>query len=257
MAVRTFILSVLLAFLPLIASSQIRIIPKEKLMSVSQPEHSSDSVSFDFETRHIVAEQMNEDDAPQIFRYRFRNAGEDTLEVKRLVSTCSCATAVCTRNAVPPGETAEVRVTYNPKGHPGRFERRIFVYTVDDTAPAAVLKLSVDVQKGKDLSLEWPVQKGNIRLRRSEVRFQADTKAVESLRFVNLSGRPLRLECEKAFLPEYLSFDVVPEVVEPDCEGVMRISYCPSSREPRKDVRLILKGLGVPPSQSVINIKIE
>ena len=62
---------------------------------------------------------------------------------------------------------------------------------------------------------------------------------------------------KKAFLPEYLSFDVVPEVVGPDCEGVMRISYSPSSREPRKDVRLILKGLGVPPSQSVINIKIE
>lgn len=254
---RILILSLLAVMLPVSVSSQIRIVPQEKIMSVTHPRHSQDSATLSFDTRHIVAERMNEDDVPRSFIYRFMNVGEDTLKIQRLLSTCSCASAVCTRNTVPPGETAEVRVTYNPKGHPGRFERRIFVYTVDDTAPAAVLKLSVDVQKGKDLSLEWPVQKGNIRLRRSEVRFQADTKAVESLRFVNLSGRPLRLECEKAFLPEYLSFDVVPEVVGPDCEGVMRISYSPSSREPRKDVRLILKGLGVPPSQSVINIKIE
>jgi hypothetical protein len=254
---RILILSLLAVMLPVPVSSQIRIVPQEKIMSVTHPRHSQDSAMLSFDTRHIVAERMNEDDVPRSFIYRFMNVGEDTLKIQRLLSTCSCASAVCTRNIVPPGETAEVRVTYNPKGHPGRFERRIFVYTVDDTAPAAVLKLSVDVQKGKDLSMEWPVQKGNIRLRRSEVRFQADTKAVESLRFVNLSGRPLRLECEKAFLPEYLSFDVVPEVVGPDCEGVMRISYSPSSREPRKDVRLILKGLGVPPSQSVINIKIE
>lgn len=254
---RILILSLLAVMLPVSVSSQIRIVPQEKIMSVTHPRHSQDSATLSFDTRHIVAERMNEDDVPRSFIYRFMNVGEDTLKIQRLLSTCSCASAVCTRNIVPPGETAEVRVTYNPKGHPGRFERRIFVYTVDDTAPAAVLKLSVDVQKGKDLSMEWPVQKGNIRLRRSEVRFQADTKAVESLRFVNLSGRPLRLECEKAFLPEYLSFDVVPEVVGPDCEGVMRISYSPSSREPRKDVRLILKGLGVPPSQSVINIKIE
>lgn len=254
---RDLILSVLLALLPSVASSQIRIIPKEKLMSVSQPKHSSDSASFDFETKLIVAGKMNEDDAPHVFRYRFRNVGEDTLEVKRLVSTCSCATAVCVGNAVPPGESAEVRVTYNPKGHPGRFERKVFVYTEDGTSPAAVLKLSVDVQKGEDMSLEWPVQKGNVGLRRSEVRFQADTKAVESLRFVNLSGKPLRLECEKAFLPECLSFDVVPEIVEAGCEGVMRISYSPAPDGCRKNVRMILKGTGVPPSQSVINIKIE
>lgn len=258
MALRSFISALFIVFSPLALNAQIRIVPKEKLMDVARPRHSADSASFSFDTRHIVAERMNEDDPPHVFSYRFRNVGEDTLKIGRLVSTCSCASAVCVGNIVPPGRDSEIRVTYDPKGHPGRFERKVFVYSGDDAAPAAVLRLSVDVAKGADMSLEWPVQMGNIRLRHASVRFSSDTKAVESIRFINLGGSPLKLECESAFLPKCLKFDVVPEVVEPGREGVMRISFDPSVELPlKKNVRLILKGLGVPPSQSVINIGIE
>lgn len=254
---RFLILSLLAALLPVSASSQIRIVPQEKIMSVTQPRHSQDSAWLSFDTRHIVAERMNEDDAPRLFFYRFINVGEDTLKIRSLVSTCSCASAMCTRNAVPPAESSEIRVTYNPKGHPGRFERKVFVYTMDDTAPAAVLRLYVDVTRGSDISLEWPVQMGNIRVRRAEVRFAAGEKAVETLRFINVSDGPLSLECEKAFLPKCFSFETVPAVVGAGEEGVVRISFNPSAGDCRKHERLILKGLGVPPSQSVINIRIE
>ena len=239
------------------ADAQLRMVSREKLQEVANPALSADSASLSFEQKHIIAEPMNEDDAPKTFVYRFTNIGKETLAIKRLVSTCSCASAVCSVKEVAPGASAEISVTYNPKGHPGKFERKIFVYTQDGNSPAVVLRLSVEVATGADLSQEWPVQMGSIRLRRSEVAFSAGAKGVEQLRFINLSGRPLALQCEENFLPECLSFRTEQEVVEDGAEGVIVISYDPSLPGVRDSMNVILKGLGLPPTKSSITVRIK
>ena len=239
------------------ADAQLRMVSREKLQEVANPALSADSASLSFEQKHIIAEPMDEDDAPKTFVYRFTNIGKETVAIKRLVSTCSCASAVCPVKEVAPGASAEISVTYNPKGHPGKFERKIFVYTQDGNSPAVVLRLSVEVATGADLSQEWPVQMGGIRLRRSEVAFSASVKGVEQLRFINLSGRPLTLQCEESFLPECLSFRTEPEVVEDGAEGVIVISYDPSLPGVRDSMNVILKGLGLPPTKSSITVRIK
>lgn len=239
------------------ADAQLRMVSREKLQEVANPALSADSASLSFEQKHIIAEPMNEDDAPKTFVYRFTNIGKETLAIKRLVSTCSCASAICQAKEVAPGASVEISVIYNPKGHPGRFERKIFVYTQDGNAPAAVLRLSVEVSTGADLSQEWPVQMGCIRLRRSEVAFSAGAKGVEHLRFINLSGKPLVLQCEEPFLPDCLSFRTEPAVVEDGAEGVIVISYDPSLPGARETMNVILKGLGLPPAKSSITVRIK
>jgi hypothetical protein len=199
---------------------------------------------------------MNEDDAPRTFVYRFTNAGKEPLAIKRLVSSCSCAAAVAVKTEIGPGESSHIRVTYNPKGHPGRFERKVFVYTEGEDDPAAILRLSVDVSNGADMSREWPVQMGPIRLRRQEVTFAEGVKAVEKMRFVNLSGKPLTLSCEEAFLPECLSFRTDPVSVADGEEGQIVISYDPSASGSRETMKVILKGLGLPPSKATISVRL-
>ena len=243
---------ILLAGTP--AFSQLRILPREKIESVANPRLSRDSAALAFDTRHIVAEPMNEDDAPKTFVYRFTNAGKEPLVIKRLVSSCSCAAAVAVKTEIGPGESSQIRVTYNPKGHPGRFERKVFVYTEGEDDPAAILRLSVNVSNGADMSREWPVQMGPVRLRRQEVTFAEGVKAVEKMRFVNLSGKPLTLSCEEAFLPECLSFRTDPVTVADGEEGQIVISYDPSSSGSRETMKVILKGLGLPPSKATITV---
>lgn len=245
---------ILLAGTP--AFSQLRILPREKIESVANPRLSRDSAALAFDTRHIVAEPMNEDDAPKTFVYRFTNAGKEPLVIKRLVSSCSCAAAVAVKTEIGPGESSQIRVTYNPKGHPGRFERKVFVYTEGEDDPAAILRLSVDVSNGADMSREWPVQMGPIRLRRQEVTFAEGVKAVEKMRFVNLSGKPLTLSCEEAFLPECLSFRTDPVTVADGEEGQIVISYDPSVSGSRETMKVILKGLGLPPSKATISVRL-
>lgn len=237
------------------ASAQMRIIPREKVEAVSAPRLSADSASLAFETKHIVAEPMTEDDVPEIFIYRFKNVGDKDVDIIRLVSTCSCASATCSVKSVAPGASAEISVKYYPKGHPGRFERKIFVYTQEGNTPAAVLRLSVNVASGSDHSTEWPLQMGGIRLRRSEVTFKQGKRAVETISFINLTGKSLKLECEAMFLPECFCFSSDP--VENGAEGTITITYDPAKTGVRDSVKLILKGLGLPPSQSSITIKLQ
>ena len=234
------------------ASAQIKIVPQDRLKAVSEPILGADSAALSFDVRHIVAEPMNEDDLPKSFVFPFINASDTPVKIHRLVSTCSCAAAICLVKEVQPGESSEIIVSYNPKGHPGKFERKVFVYTQDGNDPAAVLRLSVDVTTGADISAEWPVQMGPIRLRRSEVKVSKDVRSVETLRFINVSVAPVFLQCETAFLPECLSFSTEPAVVGPGKEGQIKIAYDPA-KPGRKDViKVILKGLGLPPSKSTI-----
>lgn len=251
---RIILLSVAVAVSTMTADAQLRIIPKEKIDKVANPRLSRDSAALNFDTKHIVAEPMTEDDDPSTYIYRFTNVGETVLNIDRLVSTCSCARATINKKTVRPGEDAEISLRYDPKGHPGRFERRVFVYTSDGNDPAAVLKLTVDVDNGTDLSGEWPVQMGPIRLRRSNVEFASGQKAVEKLRFINLSGKPLKLQCEEAFLPECLGFRSDPQVVDDGREGEIVITFDPSKAGVKEQMKIILKGLDLPPSRSSITV---
>lgn len=250
---RGIIMIAVWALTALSASAQMRIISREKVEAVSNPRLGADSASLAFETMHIVAEPMTEDDAPVTFIYRFENIGDKEVEIVRLVSTCSCASATCSVKSVAPGALAEISVKYYPKGHPGRFERKVFVYTQEGNDPAAVLRLLVDVESGSDHSTQWPVQMGGIRLRRSEVTFVQGRKAVETISFINLTGKTLKLECESMFLPQCFAFSSEP--VDNGAEGTITITYDPAKPGVRDNVKLILKGLGLPPSQSSITIK--
>lgn len=237
------------------AQAQIKIIPREKLEAVANPRLSPDSASLQFDRRRITAGPMNETDAPSTFRYRMTNVGDSPVSITRINTTCSCVMAVCDRKVIPSGEDAHITVTYDPKGHPGRFERKIFVYTGDGTAPAAILYLSVNVGHAEDFSGLYHHQMGCIRLRRTEVTFGQDAKAVEKIPFVNLSGKPLALGCDEAMLPDCLEFSTEPSVLADRQEGEIIITFDPSKGQVRDRMPVILKGLGVPPSKSSITVK--
>ena len=239
------------------AEARIKIVPKEKFESVNFPRPSEDASFIKFDNTHIVAEYMSEDDGVQTFSYPFTNVGQDTLRIKRLVSTCSCASASCDVRDVAPGKTSRVIVRYNPKGHPGRFERKVFVYTASGDAPAAVLRLSVEVGTGQDWSLRYPVSMGRIRMVCPEVVFKADRNGVERRAFVNVGESPVELKCDSMMLPECLAFRTEPAVVGPGEEGDIIVSYDPAKKGNKDRMQIVLKGLGVPPGQSVISVLVN
>lgn len=253
---KPFFITVLIC-LGISAQAQMIIVPREKLDAVNNVRLSEKSESFRFEATTIAAEPMNEDDGIQTYAYPFENVGSDTLKIGRLVTTCSCVSASCANMMLASGEKSEITVRYNPKGHPGRFERKVFVYVEGEDSPAAVLKLAVNVERGTDVSAHFPVSMGNIRLRRNEVHFVKGTRATERCVFINVGEKPLKLQCESAMMPGCLEFRTQPETVEPGMEGLILISYDPAKGGERPRLPVMMKGLGVPPTQSSITVYIK
>ena len=237
--------------------AQIKIVPRDRLEEMANPRLSPDSACLSFDIRHIQAGTIRETDMPVRYVYRMSNTGSSSVRVQRLVSTCSCAQAVCDRTVIAPGDTARITVTYDPKGHPGKFERRIFVYTQEGNTPSAVLKLSVTVDDGGDFSGMYRYLKGNIRLRRDTVEFEAGKKGVEKIPFVNLSGSELRLGCDRMLLPGCLDIHTVPQVLKDKEEGEIVISFDPDSGTVRERMLVVLKGTGAVPSASSITVKVK
>lgn len=239
------------------APAQIKVLSREKLEQVASPGLSADSAALSFDTRYIKADPIKEDDQPGIYRFLVENVSESEVELLRVNTTCSCVTATPGQNRLSPGEKTYLTVRHDPKGRLGRSEYRIFIYTCPGTSPSAILRLATQVESRTDMSDLYQLQMGSIRLRSSEVVFRKGQKGVETLKFLNSDDKPLKLECESMFLPEYLTFEASPEVTAPGGEGEIIVRYQPEKEETRTEIPLILKGLGVPPGKSTIKIRIE
>lgn len=55
------------------------------------------------------------------------NAGKAPLVIYGVSCSCECTTAEFPQSAIPPGETGNVIVSYNPKGHIGEFHKTVVV----------------------------------------------------------------------------------------------------------------------------------
>ena len=237
--------------------AQIQVLSRAELENVENPSLSEDASNLKFKVESIVADEMTEDGGIKSFTYTFKNVGTDTVHINRLVTSCSCAVASYNLKSVAPGKEGEITVKYNPKGHPGRFERKIFVYTGGYKSPAAILRLKVNVEVGADISGTYQYPMGKLRFRRTEITFRRGEKAVENCACVNVSDAPVKVACNKYLLSSALKFTAQPEILQPGQEGTIVVEYDPSVVEDRNELLIMLNGLGVPPSQSVIKVKLK
>lgn len=242
--IRNILMTVLVLTLSVSARAQLKLNPFAK-----------DSTLLSFTTKHIEAETMSENAPPVTFTYGFKNTGIRKVKIERLVTSCSCAYAYCDRNVVGPGEEAQISVRFNPKGHPGKFDRKIFVYTKGENDPTAVLTLSVNVENRMDVPEQYSITMGDIKLKSRVVKFRKGEPATESLSFINVSGRSLNFDCDRALLPSCLKFYAEP--VRPMKEGVIKITYDPSKGMERDEMVILLQGLGGTPSSSSIKVILE
>lgn len=264
---RELLYALLLFLLPAAAGAQIRTVPKEVLDSIANPPEADCSSLMEFDTKRIVTGEIGEDEVP-VYCFSFVNKGGRPLEIRHITTSCGCAVAKCTAPVVNPGDSGKISVTYYPKGHPGKFERRIFVYTdLSDKRPTAVLSLSVNVRQGADRSYWFPHRMGSISMKVKEFTFRSDMKDVVCLDFLNSGDVPVTPGIAEEFLPDYIRAWCETPGVEPGKEGEICISFDPDrfagSRAAGAGtggpvrVPLILEGLGVSPGASTIMLYVD
>jgi len=80
--------------------------------------------------------------------FEVRNAGQGKLEILGVSTSCGCTSAEISKRQLGPGETAELKVTYDPLAHDGatgRFMRIVYIRSNDPDLPEATLTVRVTV----------------------------------------------------------------------------------------------------------------
>ena len=223
------------------------------------PEVSEAGASMHFRTKVIDTGTIDETAVPPEYGYTWTNTGDRPVTVLKVSTTCGCAVPSFDRQPVAPGESGSLTITYHPKGHPGKFERRIFVYTdLSGSRPAAVLSLKGYVEAADVPVWLYRYRMGNLCLRRTSVKFDGQKKGVERIMCMNAGDTPLTIGADAGLLPPFLTLRCEPETIPPGGEADIVVSYDPGAVPMRmlKAVPVILTGLDLPPSQRTIQVEI-
>ena len=74
--------------------------------------------------------------------FRIQNTGTGTLNIERLISTCSCITGATSTNQIAPGETAVVTMILNAGAVHGDFSRGLWIQSSDPVTPRLLLTVT-------------------------------------------------------------------------------------------------------------------
>lgn len=87
-------------------------------------------------------------------QFTVTNAGTAPLTIKSVTTSCGCTRATISSQAIPPGGSAQLDVTFDPQVHPdatGPMFRVVYLVTNDPTQPETQIELRMDVV------MPWPL----------------------------------------------------------------------------------------------------
>ena len=257
-----------------VGGGQIRIVPREQL----ELNLSADSQALAFDTTELSLTSLSEDSEPVTVVFPVKNVSSRTIYLTRVSSSCSCLQPEPFDGflKLSPGESSEIRAVYNPEGHPGKFSRKLFVYTAaSEDTPAAVLTVNADVAWSSNPQTEFPVRCGNLLLARAEVtlsggeKLLACKKEIVSIRCYNASSKAMRLSAQTDFVPFPVVMHCEPQVLRSGERGriVLEIGGAGvaggaggcgvAGGVASGEYPIFLKGCGARPSESKIILKIK
>lgn len=95
-------------------------------LKIAQPEFDFGTVSQGSKVEHA---------------FEVQNVGGAPLTIDRVVPSCGCTASATSKDAVAPGESATIAVTFDSKGFSGKKVKTVRVYTNDLENPTTVLTL--------------------------------------------------------------------------------------------------------------------
>ena len=170
--------------------------------------------------------KIKEDSGPANFNFNFKNTGKVPLVIASVSASCGCTTPEWSREPVLPGKSGFIKVSYNPQGRPGNFNKTI---TVAANIPngSQILKISGDViPKALSIVEKYMIDLGKIRMLNNNlslVRIKNNEVKTDSLEFINVSGSRLKIGF-KGLLP-YITAKAKPETLEPNATGFIVITF--------------------------------
>ncbi len=80
-----------------------------------------------FDERNHDFGTIKESNGPVTHVFEFENTGKETVAIVRASASCGCTKPEYSEEPIKPGKKGKVKVTYNPAGRPGEFDRKVTV----------------------------------------------------------------------------------------------------------------------------------
>lgn len=113
---------------------------------------------------------FHEDDGTVECTFRYVNDGDEPLRITAARSSCGCTLPRYTRDDVAPGDTAEITVSYDPTGRPGRFSKNVYIDTNTNPVRTTLTISGTVIGAPATVSQRYPVEMGSaMRLSRGAV----------------------------------------------------------------------------------------
>jgi hypothetical protein len=84
--------------------------------------------------------------------FRFRNAGDEPLVIRRVRTSCGCTAALLSADTIAPGEDGEISSTFDSTGFSGAVVKTVYLYTNDPRQAVAQLHLRGTVKEALALA---------------------------------------------------------------------------------------------------------
>ena len=185
-----------------------------------------------------------------------RNTTTEAIEITEIRSSCSCLKLTTPITLIEAGESITLRAEFNPAGRNGGFSIPILLYTtLDPKHPTLRLTVEGNVVATDEWS-HLPESMGTLRLSRKSVTFDRNTRT-ERIAVVNVGNCAIRLSAHPT--AEGITLRTEPELLQPNAEGDIVITYSPTA-EPMRDIEtaIIVEGCGTArPSERMIKIIIK
>lgn len=147
---------------------------------------------------------------------QFVNTGDAPVVITDMRVTCGCTTPRYPKGEIAPGDTAVVTVTYSALGRPGRFKKKVYVYTDAETDRHTLTVSGVVIGDENTLKSRYPVAAGKMRLRNNTVAFGEMNRGKIKTAFIDAYNHSTdTLHPEWKNVPEYLSVISTPAAVAP------------------------------------------
>ncbi len=144
------------------------------------------------------------------------NDGDSPLMIYAARASCGCTVPHFTSDPIAPGDSAVVKVTYDPTGRPGKFSKRVKVETNCDPAQNVLTINGVVIGASNTLRARFPIEVGNLKLRNKTLAFGDINKGNTKTAFLdgyNQSNDTIRPVVTG--LPPHLTVNTSPEAVPP------------------------------------------
>jgi len=153
--------------------------------------------------------------------FKFKNAGDETLVIKNISSSCGCTVTKVDKKEYKPGEEGTIPVKFFSQGYNGPVTKTITVSSNDAENVYTRLKIGGNVTL-KDFAA-WEIIGGSDRLDFNEVTL--GQKYTEKIKLKNTGTIELRI-IEVTHAPE-ISPEFNKKVLAPDEEGEITIAFKP------------------------------